>query len=197
MNITLSDFIYIRHNALTPEFCQNVIEKFENDDRSVPGKIGTDEFRRVDTTIKNSLDLLISPLPEWKEEDLVFFNSLNRHIHEYQKCEYLGDILNMRFQNPRDSGYQIQRTSPGLGYTWHNDNQVGQYVIDNGIRWATYIWYLNDVKEDGYTEFVDGTKIQPEAGKIVIFPACWPYIHRGFPPKSETKYLVTGWMHST
>lgn len=62
-------------------------------------------------------------------------------------------------------------------------------------RYFTFIWYLNDIHEDGYTEFIDGTKIQPETGKMIIFPSTWTYTHRGYPPKSEVKYICTGWIH--
>ena len=30
-----------------------------------------------------------------------------------------------------------------------------------------------------------------------MFPALWPWVHRGFPPKSEVKYICTGWLYST
>ena len=63
--------------------------------------------------------------------------------------------------------------------------------------WLRYIiWYLNDVKDGGYTEFIDGTRIQPEAGKLIIFPSTWDFLHRGVSPKTETKYLCTGWVHA-
>ena len=85
-----------------------------------------------------------------------------------------------------DTGYQIQETKPGGFYTWHHD-QIGS-------RTLTFIWYLNNIVEDGYTEFNTGLKIQPEMGKIVIFPGLWPWVHRGYPPKSENKYICTGWI---
>ena len=195
MNSTLTDFIYIIDNALTPEFCSHVIKKFENDDRSTPGKVGKNETVRVDTSIKDSLDLNISHFSDWKEEDNVFFDSLSYHIGIYLNREICGQPYPV-FDNPSDSGYQIQKTLPSAGYVWHTDDQHGDYVREHGVRFATYIWYLNDVKEDGYTEFCDGTKVQPETGKLLIFPATWTYLHRGYPPKSEVKYLVTGWMHA-
>jgi len=195
MSVNLSEFIYTEHNALTPEFCSHVIKKFEEDDRSVPGKVGQKETVRVDTSIKDSLDLNISYFDDWKNEDNVFFNSLSHHIDIYCNRTVNGHVYST-WNNPSDSGYQIQKTLPSAGYVWHTDDQHGDYVIENGVRWATYIWYLNDVKEGGYTEFVDGTRIQPETGKILIFPSTWTYIHRGYPPKSEIKYLVTGWMHA-
>ena len=88
--------------------------------------------------------------------------------------------------NTEDTGYHIQETVPGAGYVWHHDS------MDN--RLLSIIWYLNDIHEDGYTEFFTGLKIQPEVGKIIMFPALWPWIHRGYPPKSETKYICTGWI---
>ena len=60
-------------------------------------------------------------------------------------------------------------------------------VKHKGQLWEEY---------DGYTEFKNGIKIQPEQGKLLIFPAVWSYIHRGFPPKTETKYICTGWIHT-
>jgi hypothetical protein len=97
----------------------------------------------------------------------------------------------------QDSGYQIQRTNPNSGYSWHSDfNTIKSEIENNGVRMLTFIWYLNDIVEDGYTEFIDGTKIQPKTGRMVIFPACWTFFHRGYPPKSEIKYIATGWLHS-
>ena len=91
-----------------------------------------------------------------------------------------------RFED--DTGYQIQKTQPGDYYIWHHDQTTSRLV--------TFIWYLNDVKDDGYTEFIDGTRIQPEAGKLIIFPATWDFLHRGVSPKTETKYICTGWVHA-
>ena len=59
------------------------------------------------------------------------------------------------------------------------------------------MWYLNTIeeKDDGYTEFIDGTKIQPVVGRLIFFPATWTFLHRGYPPKVK-KYLCNGWMHA-
>ena len=64
-------------------------------------------------------------------------------------------------------------------------------------RIFTFMWYLNTIeeKDEGYTEFVDGTKIQPVAGRLIFFPATWTFLHRGYPPKVK-KYLCNGWIHA-
>tara|TARA_A100001515_G_scaffold141923_1_gene139709 strand:- start:620 stop:1213 length:594 start_codon:yes stop_codon:yes gene_type:complete len=193
---SFSDFIYVADGALDQEFCKNVIEKFEKDDRKKPGVMGREEEQRVDTSIKDSIDLYISTLSDWKEEDKVLFDSLHEHHRSYLNKGKWRDTHSPGLGNMVDSGYQIQRTRPGSGYTWHHDTALGNYVQTKGIRSSTYIWYLNDIDEDGYTEFIDGTKVQPKTGRICIFPATWTFIHRGYPPKNQIKYIVTGWMNS-
>ena len=75
-------------------------------------------------------------------------------------------------------------------YVWHHDGQFDQFKT----RELTYILYLNDVDE-GWTQFYNGNQVSPRAGRVIIFPATWTYIHQGYPPK-QTKYLMTGWLHA-
>ena len=180
-----SDFIYIQKDALPRSFCDNVIQKFELDDRKRQGQVGSG----VRLDIKRSCDLSISGEEDWKSYDEAFFKSLNNALKEYLRFipeEYIQFKALGRFED--DTGYQIQKTQPGDYYIWHHDQTTSRLV--------TFIWYLNDVKDDGYTEFIDGTRIQPEAGKLIIFPATWDFLHRGVSPKTETKYICTGWVHA-
>ena len=180
-----SDFIYIERDALPKSFCNNVIEKFEQDDRKRQGQVGSG----VHLEIKRSSDLSITELEDWKSYDQAFFRCLNNGLKKYVRFlpeEYIKHkALN---ELGDDTGYQIQRTQPGDYYIWHHDQSA--------TRLVTFIWYLNDIKDGGYTEFIDGTRIQPEAGKLIIFPATWDFLHRGVSPKTETKYLCTGWVHA-
>ena len=183
--LDFSNFIYTERNALPTSFCNNVIEKFEQDDRKRQGQVGGG----VHLDIKRSSDLSISGLNDWKSYDEAFYNSLHSALkrystfipEEFYKFKALSTLSN-------DTGYQIQRTQPGDYYIWHHDQTTSRLV--------TFIWYLNDIKDGGYTEFIDGTRIQPEAGKLIIFPATWDFLHRGVSPKTETKYLCTGWVHA-
>ena len=180
-----TDFIYIQKDALPRSFCDNVIQKFELDDRKRQGQVGSG----VQLDIKRSCDLSITGKEDWKSYDEAFFKSLNNALKEYLRFipeEYIQFKALGRFED--DTGYQIQKTQPGDYYIWHHDQTTSRLV--------TFIWYLNDVKDDGYTEFIDGTRIQPEAGKLIIFPATWDFLHRGVSPKTETKYICTGWVHA-
>ena len=179
----VDDLILVAENKLDKDFCEHCIEKFKKDDRKYQGVLGTQ--REVRLEIKQSMDLAISGVPAWKEEDDVFYNSFKDVLETYKEC--MKPLSNICFGgNTEDTGYQIQETVPGGFYEWHHDS------LDN--RLLSIIWYLNDVHEDGYTQFLTGLKIQPEVGKIIMFPALWPWVHRGYPPKSETKYICTGWI---
>jgi len=190
--LKISDFIYTVPDTLSEDFCKRVIEKFEKDDRKHPG------YSSENNGDKKSTDLLISSYLEWEEEDKVFFKSLSDHKGGYYSKNLLkeGGASVPFNRSMTDTGYQVQRTKPGEYFKWHHDQNLALNDIqETGTRVLVFMWYLNNVQEGGYTEFIDGTKIQPERGKFVMFPATWNFFHRGYPPKSETKYICTGWLH--
>jgi len=181
------DFIYVSEKRLDGDFCKHCIDKFKKDENRYKGVTGSG----LNLEIKQSTDLKISGDENWKEEDDVFYDSFKNTLKSYEEL-----ILNLHSPvflesclrgHIEDTGYQIQETLPGGFYTYHHDGMF--------YRQLTIIWYLNDIHEDGYTEFYSGPKIQPEEGKILMFPALWPWVHRGYPPKSETKYICTGWIN--
>ena len=190
-----SDFIFVKDDTLSSEFCEHVIQKFEDEGQSEPGGIG--RFNTFNPTVKQSYDLFISPDNGWGDEDSVFFESLTACYEEYHKKCIAPVPGILGFETLWDKGYRIQRTIPGGFYHWHHDFGVGgRSNGDLGERLITFIWYLNDVDEGGYTEFMDGTKVQPKQGRICFFPCTWNYAHRGVPPVSGNKYICTGWLHS-
>jgi hypothetical protein len=186
-------FIWLEKDNLEKQFCDHCISKFEEDDEKYQGTAGG--TYRPD--LKKSTDLLISVLDNWKEEDDIFYNSITRAYNKYwdhinlSLPNHNGVVDIMRSDYVKDSGYQIQKTSPSEFYSWHSDASS-----DNSkARTVTFIWYLNTIDKGGYTEFWDGTKIKPEQGKLLLFPATWDFIHRGVSPKKQTKYICTGWLH--
>tara|TARA_B100001996_G_C18416878_1_gene499088 strand:+ start:29 stop:655 length:627 start_codon:yes stop_codon:yes gene_type:complete len=189
----LSDFIWSKEKSLSESFCENMIEKFdESDHQQYDGVIGTGQ---TDPWVKQTRDLIIgSHLDDWQEEDDILYKSLKDGLDEYSS--YLDSIhSSLVFSSLiklHDAGFQIQRYEPDGFYEWHHDWSMK----DGCSRLWTFIWYLNTIKTEdgGYTQFIDGTKVQPKAGKLIIFPATWNYLHRAFPPKVR-KYIATGWVY--
>jgi len=189
-------YIWQVSNSLTDEFCDKLVQKFEEDSEGkvYRGIVGSG----VQTEIKETLDLAVSPSSEvWKKDDEFISNKIGECINEY--IEYITKCIpNVDFhngiRNVTDSGYHIQRYEANKGfYTWHNDYS---FEKDKGSRILTFIWYLNTVERGGETEFTNGMKIKPEKGKLVMFPSTWTYTHRACMPYSGEKYILTGWIYN-
>lgn len=191
--ITFEDFIYQQPKQLTPQFCKNLIEKYETNPQALEnraqGTLGTGNWsEQAAKSFKQSEDLYITNLSDFRLEDKTLNIALAKLTQNY--LDYITSF-NYGYEtllggNYEDSGFQMQKTTPAGYYKWHHD------LI--GKRYFTYIFYLNDINHDGETEFVHGLKIKPEAGKGLIFPASWQYVHRGIAPKDEIKYIATGWI---
>ena len=183
-----NDLIYIDSNALTKNVCEDIINRFEKDNRKGEG-ITTSG--KVQTELKKSLDLTITGLNEWKNIDEILFQSANKALNVY--TNNLDKETNIALWNEKsqDNGYTIKKYTPEDYFHWH----VYSKTNEGWTRTIALIWYLNDVTEDGETEFkFDGTKIKPETGKLILFPACWTYPHRGISPKNSNKYIITSFI---
>ena len=63
-------------------------------------------------------------------------------------------------------------------------------------RHLVFMTYLNDVTDEGETEFYhQKVKITPQKGKTIIWPADWTHTHRGIPSPTQEKYIITGWFN--
>ena len=193
--ISMGDFIYQESNSLEESFCDHLISRFNSDGRTREGGVGDGQINRK---IKQTIDMQISQYDDWGTEDDVLYEALKDgmtryydHVNEITDG-YL-DLLTFQDYEYKDSGYQIQRYEPGEFYRWHHDYKI---TFINGARVFTFMWYLNTVHEGGNTDFVDGSSIKPEAGKLVIFPGTWTYLHRACPPIDQQKYICTGWIHT-
>lgn len=197
-------FIWIKDDVLSANFCNDVIKRFEESPNKSQGTAGYS----VNTSIKDSLDLHISTEKEWQDVDNALAETLYQGIPEY--IYSLNQSLHLPKFNSKgldfgvtlfinngdysvfDSGYQIQRTSVGKGYSWHDDFDLKGMHGQDGPRYLTFIWYLNTVDE-GWTQFYNGSQVAPKQGRLLLFPSSWTYIHQGYPPK-QTKYIITGWI---
>ena len=68
-------------------------------------------------------------------------------------------------------------------------------------RFLVYFWYLNTVEEGGETCFQLNrqheieVKVQPQTGRLLMFPPMWTHPHVALPPISGPKYIMSAYLH--
>ena len=191
------ELIWVKENSLTEQFCKSVIDKFETDPYRKAGEVDQNN-PRIDKNLKITIDTTITHRIAWREEDEVLYKALGKALYEYEihlqkTSKGKWNLHPSDGYQVKDTGYMVQKYEPNGFYNWHHD-----WCMNEGwSRIYTYIWYINTIKEEdgGWTEFIDGTKIQPKVGSILLFPATWTYVHRGYTTKVP-KYIVTGWIYA-
>lgn len=114
----------------------------------------------------------------------VLQSCLNQYVEEYMGICYSGRFMSFT--------QKLQVTPAGGGFhNWHNEH-THHATCDRVLAWMIY---LNDLPDgEGETEFLhQRTRINAEKGKCVMFPSGFTHCHRGNPPLTTTKYIVTGW----
>jgi hypothetical protein len=178
-------FIFEIENALTPDICRQVINRFEaNPEHQYRGRVG--QGAEQEFSIKQSTDLVVSGNDNWQDIDQIFFRSTALAVKVMrEKFPF--------FHGPfKDVGYNVQRTEPGQFYHWHIDG--GSH--DFADRQLVVVWYLNNVEgPGGETEFsYQNIKIKPVEGKMLLFPPFWTHEHRGVTLEKGVKYIATTWV---
>lgn len=189
INYRIENFVGIFKNAYSKEYCEEVIKHYESMAASGHGR----------TRFETDKDLKTR-----KDDTQLFTDDINylplrgatAHFNKIFWEEFY-PIYEQEYASLRDSGrhsnfsFKIQKTKIGGGYhVWHYES--GNREVSN--RLLTWILYLNDVHEGGETEFLyQHKRVKPEQGTLVIWPAAFTHTHRGNPPLSNEKYIVTGW----
>ena len=185
MTSQAENFFAVYDKALSPDFCQGVIERFERDARKSRGTVGEGNYR---PEFKGTTELDFASVSQgW--EDVI--NTVNRSLMMYlrQYMQRWGEAF--KSVEIHHEGFRMARYNPGQQFDWHSDNMAGSYT-----RVMTAMWYLNTVEEGGETEYKwQGVKVQPVEGRLMICPVGWPYYHRGVAPVSGPKYTIITQLH--
>jgi hypothetical protein len=170
--------------------CDRLINLHKKSEEKNPGRIYL-HGQLVPPTphIKDSIDLTISDY--FKHSEITdYVQQLNQiiglYVKKYEFCNWYNPWTIIEPIN-------IQHYKPGGGYKiWHTERTSNNSITST--RHLVFMTYLNDVTDDGETEFFyQETKIQPKKGLTVIWPADWTHTHRGIPSMTQEKYIITGW----
>lgn len=187
MNVNIEDFVGVFEDAFSKEYCDSVITYFEDCREAGCSYTRQQEKNGVLKTIK---------------EDTMVWGDIHQSknlVHPFNDIFWqCYDLYSDKYDALKNSGahnnyaWKVQKTELGQGYhVWHYESDCA----DHSRRLLVWALYLNDVAEGGETEFLYQSKrVKPKAGTLVIWPASFTHVHRGNPPLSNTKYIVTGWV---
>ena len=189
--VNINNFIAVYDNYITKEECDKAITLFENQDK----------FNNTVNRLKNEKASILQKQDQQffasgKNLDVWWENLKPMMINYNLAWDHY--VQNVGAQDAYGDSFhftclKIQKTLPTEGYhVWHVEHGRG---FDMEPRAFVFSIYLNDVEEGGETEFLHFSKrVKPKTGRIVIWPAAFPYLHRGNPPLSGQKYILTSWM---
>ncbi len=201
-------YVKVYENALSNSFCDHIIKKFEENpdfhelytstllDKKLAIQGGIENLKGY-LSRKQTTEIHFNAIKELKYEDTYVKQQLSKYLNKYvleldlpeEPLELIGNS---------DSGYQMKKYNKNEGrYLFHHDFTAQFKRRDEGnqigYRTLAFIFYLNDVEEGGETTFPE-FKVKPKKGSLLMFPATWNYVHSGNIPKSDDKYIISGWM---
>jgi hypothetical protein len=175
--------------------CDRLIQFHQMHPSKKPGSIGRKtngvEQQLVIPDIKASTDVVLTGAESiTKEYDAALKVVVEEYIEKFFFC-------NTHAPWTVEESINLQHYAPGEGYkVWHAERANGKG--QNAARHLVFMTYLNDVIDEGGTEFYyQGIKVQPKKGLTLVWPADWTYTHRGIPSPTQDKYIITGWYSYT
>lgn len=192
-------YVYQNPNSISNEICDIIIAYFEEEESRYKGVTS----QGLNEDVKNTIDFVIPNQEEetkWTKICELLTCQLQENITEYMKSlkshpNFLSDDYRFLYAKYlSEDNYQIQKYKKGEGkYVYHEDSSIDWER--QRYRVITFLWYLNDIEEGGETEILGDILVKPERGKLLLFPACWTFPHRGKIPISSDKYIITGWFY--
>jgi hypothetical protein len=183
--------IAIWDQVMTHDECQRLIEHYNNLDSL------NLSFKRMDLrdgVAHTKKDSAVFVLEDTSMRFTPNASFLNHYLERIWMCfnEYMSHYSVLLDGSHQIRQIKIQKTLPGEGYhQWHYESDT----IERAGRVCAWGLYLNTVEQGGETEWLyQSMRVPATEGSLVIWPAGYTHAHRGNPPLSGKKYLMTGWI---
>jgi len=194
----MEKFVFEIPNFIPSDICESIIQRFENDNRKVKGSFTYPVGDGFVTRFKNNFELPNTNFTGWEDVNALFIDYTRKSYIEYinhlkHTFDGYGDPKYPIYERELDcthlncTGFPIQRLGKGDVYDWHHDGDVSKTFF------IQIIFYLNTIQENqgGCTEFIDGRKVRPEVGKVLMYPCSWTFPHKGGEILDGYKYICT------
>jgi len=182
--VELNDFIHVYDDSIEPNVCKFLIDFFENSEE-LQEKIENERkpnFTQINLTENSKLSGELETV----------HNYFIQKTFEYKK-KYYEFVDNRVFPETHAfEQFRIKRYVPNFNEAF--DTHVDVIDYETSRRFLSFFWYLNDVESGGETQFNEMI-ITPKMGRLIIFPPLWLFPHKGLEPISNSKYIVSTYLH--
>ena len=193
--MNVKDTIGVYPGALSKAFFEKLIRIFEENSHLHYSGVTASGYN---TEYKHTTDFDIAAHDQFSSETDWIIRIANEKINDYVSKFYTNEEFNTHNYLFSNGTYypvwQLQKYKKGEGHfkSYHTEGEY--YEFYNRI--FAVMFYLNDVEEGGETEFLhQDMMIKPTQGTFLVWPAPWPYVHRGHVPISNDKYILTTWLN--
>jgi hypothetical protein len=194
MSYTVDDFVMTYDNFFSSEECRRTIDCFNRFEKN--GFTVNRQTQGNKKHEKSDDQLYWSSILSRTEMDVSDMEPCNQFNTKFWDIIY--PIYSDKFSILTTLSHhtirllKLQKTEIGGGYhQWHCEDDSPT----NMRRMMTFILYLNDVDEGGESEFLYySRRVKSKEGRLILWPAGYTHTHRGNPPISNTKYIMTGWV---
>ena len=179
----MKKYIKVYDDVLPKIHCETLIDKFES---SKDQQVSTDlENHRHFTEIN------INQHIDWKNMVDGLYTTLRPYVNKYREdC----DIKEKQW--PDRFGFEeirFKRYLPNNKDEFKEHVDVGDY--DSARRFLVFFLYLKD-NDGGDTSFSEyDISVKPKAGRLLMFPPTWTYLHTGHKPLETPKYIIGSYLH--
>jgi len=182
------NYIRIYQNAVPDIFCDKLIEQFENN----PSQWLKQDRKNPDRNFQmlfNQIHVMEHNL--WKDDVKYMMDIFQMYLRKYKE-----DCNIKEKQWPEQYGFEqirMKRYLPNDKDEFKNHVDVGDHA--SARRFLVFFLYLND-NFGGQTSFKEyDTIVQPQTGKLLMFPPTWTYLHAGHKPIKTPKYIIGSYLH--
>ena len=187
MATELKDYIRCYDEVVDKEFCRDVITRFESD---------AEYQERIDREKRPSFtELNISKRFLAEDKNWIDIQQKIKSLFVDYVQLYMSDLdvsvdfpARYAFEEFRIKKYNTSADE----FKDHVD--VGDHA--SARRFLVCFLYLNTVENGGSTDFPKlDYSIQPQCGRILMFPSTWMYRHAGRPVELGKKYIAGSYLH--
>jgi prolyl 4-hydroxylase len=189
--MNLKEYILLKHSMIggwyiSSLICDKVITIFkDNKQLQSSGAVGPSSARRIDSNVKECLQLGIKPscndpsFIQYLKYLKVILDLYTKKYPEVKQFQKFGMV-----ESP-----QIQYYKPGQGFKlWHCERTT------KNQRCLVFMTFLNDVPEGGTSFKYQNLTVPAEKGLTLMWPTDFTHTHKGQITKKHEKYILTGWL---